>query len=84
MGFSLAAVSESYSLVAMGFSFRWLLLWSTGFSSCGSWELEHRLNSCDTQVELLLSTWGLPGSWMEPVSPALTGEFFTSEPPAKP
>ena len=84
MGFSLAAVSGSYSLAAMGFSFQWLLLWSTGFSSCGSWGLQHRLNSCDTWVEVLLSPWGLSGSGIEPVSPASTGEFSTSEPPAKP
>ena len=28
--------------------------------------------------------WDLPGSGMEPVSPALTGGFFTTEPPGKP
>ena len=28
--------------------------------------------------------WDLPGSGMEPVSPSLTGRFFTSEPPGKP
>ena len=30
------------------------------------------------------SMWDLPGSGMEPVSPALAGEFFTTEPPEKP
>ena len=29
-------------------------------------------------------TWDLPGSGIEPVSPALAGEFFTAEPPGKP
>ena len=44
-GFSLVAVNG-------GFSLRWLLLLQstgsrhTGFSSCGSWALEHRINSC--------------------------------------
>ena len=27
---------------------------------------------------------GLPGSGIEPVSPALAGEFFTTKPPGKP
>ena len=27
---------------------------------------------------------GLPGLGIEPVSPALTGRFFTAEPPARP
>ena len=28
--------------------------------------------------------WDLPESGIEPVSPALAGEFFTTEPPGKP
>ena len=28
--------------------------------------------------------WDLPGSGIEPVSPALAGGFFTTEPPGKP
>ena len=28
--------------------------------------------------------WDLPGSGLEPVSPALAGGFFTTEPPGKP
>ena len=52
-GLSLVAASGGYSsLWCTGFSLRWLLLlWSTGsrrlgFSSCGSWALDHRLSSC--------------------------------------
>ena len=52
-GLSLVATIGGYSsLWCVGFSLRWLLLlWSTGsrhlgFSSCGSWALEHRLSSC--------------------------------------
>ena len=30
------------------------------------------------------SMWDLPGSGMEPVSPALAGKFFITEPPGKP
>ena len=33
---------------------------------------------------MLHSTWGLPRSRIEPVSPALAGGFFTTEPPGKP
>ena len=54
-----------------------------GFCSCSSPALEHRLSSCDT-TKLHLGLWGLPGSGIEPVSPALTGRFFTAEPPGKP
>jgi len=28
--------------------------------------------------------WDLPGSGIEPISPALAGGFFTTEPPRKP
>ena len=28
--------------------------------------------------------WNLPGSGIEPASPALTGRFFATEPPRKP
>ena len=33
---------------------------------------------------LLCSMWHLPRSGIEPVSPALAGRFFTTEPPGKP
>ena len=33
---------------------------------------------------LKFPTWTLPESGMEPVSPLLTGGFFTTEPPRKP
>ena len=56
-GLSLVVVSGGYSLLqCAGFSLRWLLLlWSmgsrrVGFSSCGSWALEHRLSSCGTRA----------------------------------
>ena len=42
-------------------------LWSSG--SCVSWGLEHRLNSCGTWAQLLLSMWNLPRPGIEPVSP---------------
>ena len=54
-GFSLVVASRAYSLVAV---YRFLTAEATGtwalgckgFSSCGSWALEHRLNSCSTQA----------------------------------
>ena len=45
----------SLSFRCMSFSLLWLLLLQSmgsrvGLSSCGSWALEHRLNSCSTQA----------------------------------
>ena len=40
---------------------------TSGLSSGGSWSLEHRLNSCDTQVSLLCSMWDLSGSGIKPL-----------------
>ena len=55
-----------------------------GFSSCGSWALEHWLSSCCAWAELLHAIWDLPGSGTEPGFAALAGGFFTTEPPGKP
>ena len=55
-----------------------------GLSSCGSWALEHRLNSFGARAQLLHSMWNLSGPGIEPVSPALAGRFFTTEPSGKP
>ena len=56
-GLSLVAASGGYSsLRCTGFSLWWLLLLRStdsrraGFSSCGSWALEHRLSSCGAQA----------------------------------
>ena len=54
-----------------------------GLSRCDSLALEHRLDSCGTRVSLLRALWDLPGSGMKPVSTALAGGFFTTEPPGK-
>ena len=52
--------------------------------SCSSQALEHRLNSCGgAWAQLLHSMWDLLRSGIEPISPALAGEFFTTEPPGK-
>ena len=55
-----------------------------GLSSCGSQALEHRLSSCSARVWLLHSMYDPPGSGIEPVSPALAGRFFITEPSGKP
>ena len=55
-----------------------------GFHSCSFQALEHRFNSHGTWVQLLCSTWDLPSSGIELVSPALAGRFFTTEPPGRP
>ena len=73
----------------VSFSSRWLLLlWSmgsrhTGFSTCGSQALEHRLSSCGAQAYLLHGIWDLPGPGIEPVSPAMAGRFLTTAPTGK-
>ena len=48
-----------------------------GFSSCGSWALEHKLNSCGICAQLLLGIWDLPGPGIEPGSPALVGRILS-------
>ena len=53
-------------------------------SNCDSKTLEHRLNSCNALASLLCNMWDLPGSGIDPVSPALAGGFFTTEPSGKP
>ena len=76
-------------LWCVGFSLWWLLLLRStgsrhaGFSSCGSWALEHRLSSCGAQTQLLHGMWDLPGPGLEPVSPALAAGFLTTAPPGK-
>ena len=87
---SLVAASRGYSsLRCAGFSLRWLLLLRstgsrcTGFSSCGSRALEHRLSSHGAWAQLLRGMWDLPGPGLEPVSPALAGGFLTTAPPGK-
>ena len=54
-----------------------------GLSSCDSWALQHRLRSCGAWTYLLRCMWDLPGSGLEPVSPALAGRFLTTAPPGK-
>ena len=87
-GFSPVAASRGYSLVVvLPIAVTYLVAehgpWSVGFSSCSSWALRHRLHSCGTQAQLLRGIWDLPGSGIEPTSPALAGGFLTTKPPRK-
>ena len=67
-----------------GFSCGAWTLGSSGVSSYGSQAREHRLSSWGAQAQLLRGTWDPPSPEIEPVSPALSGGFFTTEPPGKP
>ena len=55
----------------------------SAFSSCGSWGIECRLSSCGSGASLLLGTWNLLRSGIEPVSPALAGSVLSALPPGK-
>ena len=95
--FSLVAATEDYSsLPHMGF-LMWKLVVehifqgtlasvaeACGLNSCSSWALGHRLNSCGTQAQLLLSMWDFPRPGIEPMSLPLAGGFVTTESPGKP
>ena len=74
MGFSLQKV---LMLQSMGFR-------THGLSNFDSKALEHRLSCCDTQHVVLRGMWTLPGPEIEPLSPALAGQFFTTDPTRKP
>ena len=76
VGFFLVLASGGYSsLQCSGLSLQWLLVEAPGLQSAGS--------AADMQAYLLLGTWNLPRPGIEPVSPALTGGFFTIGLPAK-
>ena len=53
-----------------------------GLSSCDSQALEHRL-FCGAQASLLHGMWDLPRPGYEPMSLALLGGLFTTEPLGK-
>ena len=76
VGFFLVLASGGYSsLQCSGFSLQWLLVEAPGLQSAGSAADMHRL-TCS-------SAHGIFWPGIEPVSPALTGGFFTIGPPAK-
>ena len=55
-----------------------------GLGPCSFRALEYRVHSCGAWVWLLFGMWDLPWSGTKPVSLALAGGFFTTEPPGKP
>ena len=55
-----------------------------GVSSCSSQALARCLSSWDAGAPWSLGVWDLPGSGIEPVSPALAGGFFATEPAGTP
>ena len=75
-------------VAARGSSSRWpVFLWTRGSKVRGLRQLqlralEHSLRSCGAQVSCSMACGILP--WIKPVSPALAGGFFTTEPPGKP
>ena len=94
VGFSLVAARGGYSLAVLGFLAAASLIVEHGpqgvrlqylqyMGSVVVVQTQHRLNSCGARAQLLLGRWDLPGPGIEPVSPALAGGFFTTEPPGK-
>ena len=83
-GFSLVAVSGGPSVAVMCKFLSVVAPGHTGFSSCSSQALGHRLNSFVPQVLLPHGMQDLSGSGIEPMSPTLAGRFLTTEPPGSP
>ena len=69
-GLSLVVVPGLLIAVASLVAEHWLQgVWASGvaacgLNSCGSRALEHRLNSCVSQAQLLRGMWDLPGAGM--------------------
>ena len=56
----------------------------TRSSYCGAWALDTQASAVVTHgLDLFCGMCDLPGPGTEPVSPALPGGFFTTEPPGK-
>ena len=62
-----------------------------GVSSCSTrarqlwlWNSRAQASSCGSWAQLLCGTWDPSGPGIEPMSPALAGEFFSTEPLGKP
>ena len=56
----------------------------TGFCSCGTRALECSLSSCGAWAQLFHNMQDYRGSGIKPMSLALAGGFFATEPPGKP
>ena len=76
VGFSLAATSRGYSLVRAQASH------CGGLSPCRAWALgPGGIRVCAAGAQVLPSIWKVPEPGVGPVSPALAGGFFSTEPP---
>ena len=90
MGFSLVALSGDYSLLVcrLLIAAAPLIAEDRPQGARASVDVAQGLSSCSPQAleqaNLLHSMWDLSGPGVEPVSPALAGRFFTTEPPGKP
>ena len=97
-GFSFGAANGLYSVVVLcrlliavvvllqstGLQSAWAsVVVVHGLHSYSSWSPENRLSSYVTWPLFLQSMWDLPRRGMEPMSPALAGRFFTTEPSGK-
>ena len=72
---------SSYGEQGILSSFEERLSHCLGFSYCGAWALGYvGFSSFSTQALLPHCVWKLPRSGMEPMSPALAGEFLTTGP----
>ena len=83
----LQRAGATLQLWSRGFSMQWLLLlWSTGSrAQWASVAANPGLQGTDSVVAAPgHSMQDLPGPEIEPVSPALAGKFFTTEPPGEP
>ena len=56
---------------------------SCALRSCDLRALQYRFSSCGTWALLPCSMWNIPGSEIEPASPALASRFLTTGPPGK-
>ena len=81
--FSLAAISGGYSLFVVCGLLTVVASLVVKHGLWDSWAPQHRFDCCGEPAwtMLLCSMWDLPRSGITPVSPALAGRFFTTEPP---
>ena len=87
LGFSLVPASGRYGLAAM----HTLLIMGASLvaehgleGTRASVVLTYKLSNRGALALLLCGMWDLSGPGIKPVSPALAGSFFTTEPPGKP
>ena len=81
--FSLVTASWGYSLVVACGLLTVMASLVAAHIVVTSWVVEHRFSNGGTRAQLLHYMWDLPQPGIKPVSSALAGGFFTSEPPKK-